>query len=203
MSAVESAAEDAVTAVAGTAAGSSMLPWALLGGVAIVAAAALGGYVYGHRAEEAQFNLYKSQQAALAEKQVAANKTALLVQQQADAAAMDKINQAHGEQLNEITQRRDALLSANRDLSQRLYVRTTSTGQRATGVSKTGAGGPVDAQAGTAALDQRSSEFFIDEFSAADQLAAGYAAAQQVILHDREVCNGSIPGVTQAPTAAQ
>jgi hypothetical protein len=203
MSVVESAAEDAVTAVAGTAASTSMLPWVLLGGVAIVAAAALGGYVYGHRAEEAQFNLYKSQQAALAEKQVAANKTALLVQQQADVAAMDKINQAHGEQLNAITQTRDTLLAANSDLARRLYVRTASPGQRTSGVSKAGASGPVDAQAGEIELPQQLGSWLVGRFTEADDDANLVTALQQVVIHDREVCNGSIPGVTQAPTAAQ
>jgi hypothetical protein len=194
MGIVTTAAE---TAVEG-ATGGSVLPWVLLGGIVVIAGAALFGYVEGHRAEEAKFNLYKSQQAAAAEKQVAANKSALFVQQQADAAAVAKINQTHAENLNEITQRRDALLAANRSLAQRLYVRTADAGKQPAGVFKTGASGTVDAQAGAAALDQRSSQFFIDEFSAADQLAADYAALQQVILHDREVCNGSVPGVTQA-----
>lgn len=207
MGIVEAAAETAVESVAGTAvttaAGGSVLPWVLLGAVVLVAGAALFGYVEGHRAEEAKFNLYKSQQAAAAEKQVAANKSALLAQQTVDAAQMAKINQTRGVQLNEITQRRDALLTANRDLTQRLYVRTASASRQPAGVLQTGAGGTVDAQAGAAALDQRSSQFFIDEFSAADQLAAAYAALQQVILHDRAVCNGSIPGITQAATTAQ
>lgn len=203
MSVVESAAEDAVTAVAGTATSTSILPWVLLGGVAVVAAAALFGYVEGHRAEEAQFNLYKSQQAALAEKQVAANKTALLSQQQADTAAMDKINQAHGEQLNEITQTRDTLLAANSDLTRRLYVRTTSAGQRTTGVSKAGASGAVDAQAGEIELPEQLGSWLVGRFTEADDDANLVTALQQVVIHDREVCNGSIPGVTQAATAAQ
>ena len=186
-------AEDAV----GAATGGSSLPWVLLGGVVAILAAAATGYFYGHHVEELEFAAYRSAQTAAAAKQVADNKSALLKQQQADQAAMAKINQTHGEALNEITKRRDALLAANRSLSQRLYVHVASAGSAESAVSAPGTGGSVDAQAGVAALDQRSAEFFIDEFSAADRLAADYAALQQVIVNDRATCNGQLPGITQ------
>lgn len=194
MGVIEAAAETA----AESGAGGSVLPWALLGGVVVVIGAALAGYVYGHRAEEAAFNLYKSQQADAAEKQVAANKTALLVQQKSDAAALDKINQSHGVAINEITQRRDALLSANRNLSQRLWALTAGPSKQSTGVSQTGPGAGVDAQAGAVELSPVLGTWLVGRFTQADSNAALVTSLQAVVVHDREVCNGSIPGVTQA-----
>jgi hypothetical protein len=199
MSIVEAAAE---TAVEG-ATGGSALPWLILGAVVVVAGAAISGYVYGHRVEEAQFNLYKTQQAAAAEQQVASNKTALLKQQQDDAAAMATINQTHAENLNEVTQRRDALLNANRDLSRRLYVVTASASKQPVGVSKAGASRPVDAQASEVELPQQLGTWLVGRFTEADDDANLVTVLQQVVVHDREVCNGSIPGVTQSATAAQ
>jgi len=199
MGIIETAAEDVAKTAVGGAAGSSMLPWLILGALAVVAGAAVGGYVYGHHVEEVQFDLYKTAQQAAAEKQVAANKTALLAQQQADQAEMSRINQSHGVQLNEITQRRDALLAANRSLSQRLYVGVAGTGWQPAQLPETGASGPVDAGDTQAALSVGSSEFFIREFAQADADLATIGALQQVVVHDREVCNGQLPGVTQAP----
>lgn len=194
MSLLETAAEDAAkTAVGGAA--TPALPWLLLGGAVLVAAACAASFYYGHHVESLAFDAYKSQQAAVAAKQEAANRAALLVQQQADQAKMDQINQEHAGETDEIVKRRDALLAANRSLTQRLWVRTHSTDSKPA-VPEVGASEPVDAQGSSAALSDGSAKFFIDEFAAADQLAADYAALQQVITHDREVCNGSLPGVS-------
>jgi hypothetical protein len=204
MGVVEDAAEDVAKTAVGGAAGSSVLPWLILGAAVVVAGAAIGGYVYGHRAEEVQFNLYKTQQKAVAEQQVAANKGALLKQQQDDAAQMAKLTQSHGVQVNEITQRRDALLNANRDLSQRLWVAvSTGASQRATVVSQAGTRGPVAADTSEVALPRRLAPWVIAEFTEADSDAALVTSLQAVVVHDREVCNGSIPGVTQTAPAAQ
>jgi 2-keto-3-deoxy-6-phosphogluconate aldolase len=201
MGVVETAAEDVAKTAVGGAAGSSVLPWLILGAVVVVAGAAIGGYVYGHRAEEVQFNLYKTQQKAAAEQQVAANKEALLKQQQDDAAQMAKLTQSHGVQVNEITQRRDALLNANRDLSRRLWVAvSTDAGQRATVVSQARTGGPVVAGTSEVELPQQLGGWLVDKFTQADKDADLVTSLQQVVVHDREVCNGSIPGVTRTAT---
>lgn len=195
MSLLETAAEDAAkTAIGGTAT-SSMLPWLLLTAGVAFAAACAASFYEGHHIESLAFDAYKSQQAAEAAKQVASNQAALRAQQAADQAKMEQIDQEHAGELNEITKRRDALLAANRSLTQRLWVRTSSAPSAQPGVSETGTSKSLDAQTSSATLDQRSSQFFIDEFSAADQLAADYSTLQQVIIHDREVCNGALPGV--------
>jgi len=178
-------------------------PYAILGGLLAVLAIGAGAFGFGYHVESLKFAAYQSAQAAAAEKQVGDNKSALLVQQQADQAALATINQTHRGELNEITQRRDALLTANRALTERLYVGTTGARKQSTGVSKAGTSVTVDAQAGTAALDQRTSQFFLDEFAAADKLAASYTALQQVVVHDREVCNGQLPGLTQTASQPQ
>jgi len=187
-------AEDAV----GAATGGSSLPWIILGGVVAILAAAATGYFYGRHVESLEFAAYRSAQAAAAAKQAADNKSALLKQQQADQAAMAQINQTHGEALNEITKRRDALLAANRALTERLYVHVASAGSTEPAVSSPGTGGSVDAQAGVAELDGQTAQFLISEASRADQLAADYAALQQVIVNDRATCNGQLPGIAQA-----
>jgi hypothetical protein len=198
MSIIESAAADAAETVAGGAAGSSALPWLLLGAVVLVAGAALTGYVYGHRAEEAKFNLYKTQQAAAAEKQAAANKSALLAQQQADAAQMEQINQTHGVQLNEVTQRRDALLSANRDLSKRLYVSIADASKQPVGVPQAGTSASLDAATSEFQLPQQLAPWVVGKFTVADNNANLATALQQVVIKDRLECNGSVPGLTAA-----
>jgi hypothetical protein len=172
-------------------------PYVILAAFGATIGLAVASFGIGHHIEYLELVAYQKTQAAAAEKQVADNKTALVKQQQADQAAMDKINQDHGVQLNEITQRRDALLTANRNLTQRLWV-STSSGKQPSGVPQVGASGPDDAQSGRAALSYGSSKFFYDEFAQADVDTATIAALQQIVAHDREVCNGSLPGAAAA-----
>ena len=172
-------------------------PWLILGAVLTVLALVAASFGYGEHVEHLKLVAYQKAQTAAAEKQVADNKTALLKQQQADQAALAQINQTHGEALNEITKRRDALLAANRSLTQRLWVHVASAGSAEPAVSTPGTGGSVDAQAGVAELDGQTAQFLISEASRADQLAADYAALQQVIVNDHAICNGQLPGITQ------
>jgi len=208
MSIVETAVEDvaktAIGDVAGTAtegaASSTLLPWILLAVAVAMIALAFGAYRFGVHVEKQSFDAYVSKEAAAAQAQVASNQKALKDLAASDAAAMDALTQSHNEATNENTQRRDALLTANRNLTQRLWVATAgrpSSGPAA--VPSTGASGPVDNATGYATLSIGSSSFFIDEFSEADQLAIDLAAAQQVIIQDRKVCDGSLPGIAPTP----
>src|ERR1700686_2653740 len=96
-------------------------PWVIVGGLLAVIAIGTGSFGFGYHVESLKFAAYQTAQIAAAEKQVVDNKTALLAQQQADQAALAQINQTHRGELNEITQRRDALLTANRNLTERLW----------------------------------------------------------------------------------
>lgn len=178
-------------------------PWAILGALLTVLALCAASFGFGHHVEYLALVAYQKSQTTAAEKQVADNKSALLAQQQADAAAMAQINQTHGVQLNAITQRRDALLAANRNLSQRLWVRTASADKPATGVSKTGSGGSVATDSGEVELPQQLASWLVDQFTQADNDAALVTSLQQVVIHDRLVCNGSLPGVTKAAGEAK
>jgi hypothetical protein len=182
---------------AGAATGSSTLPWAILGAVVAIGAAAVGGYFYGHHVEALAFSAYQSAQAAAAEKQAAANKTALLAQQSANQAAMTKTSQTYAGEIDEITKRRDALIAANNSLTQRLYVHVASPSSAKPGVPETGASGPVDASASEVELPQQLNGWITDRFAEADRNAALVTSLQQVIVEDRLICNGQLPGITQ------
>jgi hypothetical protein len=168
-------------------------PWLILGAFLTVIGVAAAGFGYGHHVEYLALQAYQKSQEAAAAKQVADNRAALLAQQTADFAKMAQLNQVHTGDLNAITQSRDALLAANRNLTQRLWV-SVSRPSSGAAVPQAASGVAMDAQAGAAALDQRSFGFFVNEFSAADQLAADYAILQKVIVDDRRVCNGELPG---------
>ena len=173
-------------------------PYAILGGLLAVIALCVASFGFGHHVDHQAFVAYRETQAAEAEKQVAANRTALLDQQQADQAVMAKINQSRGDQINEITQRRDALLTANRDLSQRLYVAISSSGSAKPAVPTAGTRGPVDDGGSQAEIPTTIAPWLIDQFTQADSDAALVGALQQVVAHDRAVCNGSLPGIVAA-----
>jgi hypothetical protein len=172
-------------------------PWMIIGGLMAVLAIGAGSFGFGYHVESLRFSAYQMAQTAAAEKQVGDNKTALLALQQKDQAALATINQTHRGALNEITQRRDALLTANRNLTERLWVSTASAGKQPTGVPKAGPSGPVDAQAGYTALPAGVGSWLVDQFTQADSDIATITALQQVVVHDREVCNGQLPGLTQ------
>src|ERR1700737_4576393 len=146
-------------------------PWLILGTFVAVIGTAVASFGYGHHVEYLTYMAYRKSQEAVAAKQVADNKAALLAQQTVDFAKMAQLNQTHSGELNEISQSRDALLAANRSLTQRVYLRVPRASANAA-VPQAASGVAVDAQASSTALDRRSAGFLIDEFSAADQLAA-------------------------------
>lgn len=196
MSIAETVVEDAAKSAVGGGATMSMLPWILLGLVVVFIGAMTAAFFEGKHIETTVFEKYVSDQKAAAEAQVAANKAALLTQALQQQAAMDVIKNTHAGALNEITQRRDALITANRNLTQRLYVATASSSVKSADLHSAGSSGPGDNETGTAALSIGSSEFFLDEFAQADSDIATITALQQVVTEDRLVCNGSLPGVS-------
>src|ERR1700737_1700029 len=101
-------------------------PWLILGAFVAVIGTAAASFGYGHHVEYLAYMAYRKSQEAVAAKQVADNKAALLAQQTADFAKMAQINQTRSGEIDAITQRRDALLAANRTLTRRLYVRVSS-----------------------------------------------------------------------------
>lgn len=172
-------------------------PYVLLGGLLAVIAIATASFGFGHHVEYLSLVAYQKSQEAAAEKQLVANQTALNAQREADQAEMAHINQTHSGDLNEVTQRRDALLAANRNLTQRLWVATSPSVAKPV-VSSSGAGGPVDAGGNQTEIPPTLAPWLIDRFTEADNDATLVTALQQVVVHDREVCNGSLPGVTPA-----
>jgi hypothetical protein len=175
-----------------------MNPYIIIAALVGLALVSVGSFGYGEHIETLLFDEYKSQQAAAAQKQVADNKTALLAQAQAEQAKMDQINLTHAGETDEIVKRRDALLAANRDLTQRLWVRTASAGKPATVVPGAAASEPVDAGAGETALSPAVGSWLTDQFTQADTDIATIAALQQVVIQDRAVCNGALPGLPEA-----
>jgi hypothetical protein len=172
-------------------------PWLILGAFLTVIGVAAAGFGYGHHVEYLALQAYQKSQEAAAAKQVADNRAALLAQQTADFAKMAQLNQTHTGDLNEITQSRDALLAANRNLTQRLWV-SVSRPSSGAAVPQAASGVAVDAQASSVGLPPDLANFLIDKFTQADRTAADYAALQQVIIQDRATCNGELPGAAAA-----
>lgn len=180
-------------------------PWLILAELVIVIGIGGGCYAYGHHngelAVQTQFDEYKLKQTREADKQAEDNRNALAAQQAEFDSRMEHTNLQHAAATSEITKRRDALATANSSLTQQLrkYI-AASTRQQPAVVQQAGAGGPVDHA--TDPADVRDgvsdlSQYLLNRFSDADQCAVDLTAAQQVIVTDRMLCNGELPGVTQ------
>lgn len=175
-----------------------MNPWPLLAGLIAAISLVAAGFGFGHHVEYLKLSAYESAQKAAAEKQVADNKTALATQQVVQQQALQQITLNHVQETDELTKRRDALLLANSDLTQRLFVRTASAGSGQSAVPKTGARGPVAADPGYVALPRGLTPWLIGEFTEADSDAALVTALQAVVVEDRKICDGSLPGIPAA-----
>lgn len=156
-------------------------------------------YGWGHHNETLVYNAYVSKQDAAAQKQVGDNKTALLKQQQDDAAAMTALNDNHQEQLRDLQKanenaRADAIASTSK---LRQYI--TSTSRQPADVPDAAASGSVAAGTGAAPLRDGVSDldqWLTSQWYDADQLTLTVTALQQIVTADRKTCNGSLPGVT-------
>jgi hypothetical protein len=188
-------------------------PYVILAELAIVLGLCFGSYQWGSHNESLVFEAYKSQQASKAEEQVADNKGALLDQERQQSAALAKIVQDQKGNINEITQRRDALLADNQHLSLQLRRFLTGSSSTAALVSSSTAGTQGLDGASDAAFSERLaklSEFNTAQFGAADLYIAQISALQAVVAEDRKICNGVLPGVgtkksadAVPPTSAQ
>jgi transposase len=171
----------------------------LIGFVLIVGAAA-GGYWKGHHDETMVFDVYKQEQAANAEKQVASNQHAVAAITASEAAALRATASTLQESNDELTKRRDALVADRAQLVSQLRTRLAGTGGRAAQLSSAPAAAGGSHATGDGALSvglEQLVEFNGREFYEADLYADQLIAAQQVIVQDRQICNGSLPGVSQ------
>lgn len=178
-----------------------MNPYLIIGALVGAIALTFGGWYAGHHGEEQVFNAYKATQAAAAEKQVATNVTAVAAISASEADGLKQIAATAQESLNEIQKRNHALVGNNAALSSTvasLQRRLTGASQQLAAVPKAGAGGSDDHAASDPALSIGLADlvkFNSAEFYAADQYAVNLNAAQQVIVQDRQICNGSLPGL--------
>lgn len=177
-----------------------MNPWAILAGVGAALALALGGYFYGHHVESLAFEAFKAQKVAAAEKQVVSNHDAVAAISASEAAGLRTISATQQEQINDLTQRRDALVANNDDLARRLQQHLARPGKPAASVPQAATGTGRPDAAGDATLSvglQQFTGWLTQRFYEADTLAVRLTAAQAVIQQDREICNGSLPGLTK------
>jgi hypothetical protein len=185
---------------------SDLNPQAVLAKVAIVGAAVLGAYLWGHHngysSEKAVYDLYVAKQGEKAEAQVAANKAALAFQQTQFQLAQNALEKNHADQIATLTSARDAAVADGDHYAERLRyylshpsVRTVvvsgsaaSTGQPA--ADSQGAGGLPD---GVSDLNR----YLTQRFYTADVNATTLNEAIDLIAQDRATCNGALPGVTK------
>lgn len=172
----------------------------VLGIAAAIAIVAGGSWYEGHHQEALAFDNYKLQQAAVAQKQVTTNHDAVAAVSASEVAGLKKIATDAQESNDALKKTNDALLASNGDLTLKLWQRVHLPSQPAVGVPKAAGSGPVDHGADDSALPVGLAElvkFNTNQFYAADQLAVRLTAAQAVIVQDRQICNGELPGLTQ------
>lgn len=168
----------------------------ILAGIAIVA----GGAAFEmHKHDTAVFTAYKAAQTIKADTQVIHNQVAVAAITASEADGLRQIAANATESQNEIQKRNDALVAANSDLAGKLRARLAIPDSWRPVVPKTAAGGPVDHGASDAALSDGLADlvkFNTSQFYAADVNAVALTAAQAVIVQDRQICNGQLPGVS-------
>jgi len=174
-------------------------PYVLLGTLLAVIAIAAASFGYGRHVESLAFDKYKAEQRSAASAQVASNQTAVAAITASEAEGLRQIASTAQESRDEIQKRNEALVAANSDLARRLREYVTRPGVTATHVPQpaTGSGGS-DAAGSTSLPDgfQNLAQWVTAELRDADNLAVTLVEAQQVILQDRQMCNGQLPGVT-------
>lgn len=162
--------------------------WIVL--LAFIAAVAGGSFFAGHHIEALKFEVFKSQQAAVAEK-AAADSAQHARQIEQDAAVKLAATEADYQgQLHDQQQTYEAAMRGAANGSVGLFVHTRSC---ATVVPKTGASTERSDDAGTAQLSSDTAQFLISESHRADGYAAQVNALRAVIAQDRQICNGAVP----------
>ena len=163
-------------------------PWAIVGALVAAIGLAVGGYFYGHHVESLAFDAYRAQQVAVAQKAEADAQVAARAAEQTYDSKLADATAAYQENLDALTKRRDALERQLADGSERVYVTVARPGSNGVPQAAT-APGRAD-ETVSAALSQRSAEFFAGQFAEADRLASLVNLAEQVIAQDRQTCNG-------------
>jgi hypothetical protein len=166
--------------------GAESVKW--IAGIGLMVALAGGGYWKGHHDEAAQFDLYKSEQAAVAEKQAATAQADVRRKEESaainTAAIISKAQASSKAQLASANQS----ISALRDGTLRLRIANASAGLGA-GVS--GAGATASGiSTGGAYIPVGLSVDVSQRLARADQLAQSYNAAIEVMKQDRLTCSG-------------
>lgn len=178
-------------------------PQAILAKVAVVGAVAAGAFFWGHHVgysgEKSAYDLYVANQKSAAESQVAANKSALAFQQTQFQLQMNQLQKDHSDEVENLTSQRDAALADSSKYAGQLrqYIsRSHIVGAVVSGAGSGSAGTDAARQGGL--LDGVSSLnwYLTQRFHDADVNAATLNEAIAVIAKDREICNGSLPGVT-------
>jgi hypothetical protein len=181
-----------------------MNPYALLGGIGAAVALAIGSYFYGHHeganAVQAQFDSFKEKQATASAGQIASNVAALAFQQTMYGLQIAAIQKDHSDEVQAIQKRADdALASSNYYAGQLRKFLSASAGRKQPAVSGTAAsatGANAASPGGQYDGVQRLNFWLVGRFTVADTVAAKFNEAVAVIAKDREICNGSLPGVT-------
>lgn len=181
-----------------------MSPYTLLGGTVAVVALAVGSFFYGHHegadAVQVKFNQYKTDQSTLANKQLSDNQAALAKQQKSFDDQIAAIQKDHANEVTDIEKRRDsALASSDYYAGQLRHFLNAKPGPTVAGVSAPAASANGANGSSAGGLPDGVSNlnwYLITRFSAADVIASRLNEAVAVIAKDREICNGTLPGVT-------
>jgi len=174
-----------------------------MGGILLALTIVAAGTAYEiHHIKTSAVKSYQTQQVVVAQKQVITNQAAIAGISASEAAGLKQIAATAQESRNEIQKRNDALVGTNAALADtvsRLQHRLANASQQPVVVSKAAASGPVPDGAGNAALSvglEQLVKFNTYQFKLADENAVTITALQAVVTQDRQICNGSLPGVT-------
>lgn len=177
-------------------------PQAILAKVAVVGVVAAGAFFWGHHVgysgEKSAYDLYVANQKSAAESQLVANKSALAFQQTNFQLQMSQLQKGNSDEVESLTKQRDAAkLDSGKYAGQlRQYLSRSHAGPVVSG-SGSGTGQPDQAGAGGLSDGVSSLNWYLTQrFYDADVNAAALNEAIAVIAKDRELCNGSLPGVT-------
>lgn len=177
-------------------------PYVLLAKVGVCVAIVGGAYLYGHHngytGEKLVYDKYVSDQAAKAEAQVAANKSALLFQQTQFNLDQTRVQKDHSDEITKLTATRDAAVADSQRAVNGLRAYLASAGRRAVVVHEAATGTTGANQEGSGGLSDGVSSlnwYLTQRFYTADVNAATLNEAIDLIAQDRQYCNGSLPGV--------
>lgn len=179
-------------------------PYVLLAKVGVCVAIVGGAFLYGHHVgysgEKLVYDNYVLKQKDAAEKQVISNQAALKAQADKFASDAAAIQKDHQDEVAQLSSDRDAALANSSVYAERLrqYLARSGVKPAALPGAASGAAGTV-ATGQSGLLDGVSSLnwYLTQRFHDADVNAATLNEAIALLAKDREICNGSLPGVSQ------